>query len=73
MQHGYNRKNQTLISYSDNISSAIHLVPHEPNMPVPLSPTDLQKFLNISEAKLTKGIFVGPDVRKFMKDDEFQA
>ncbi|GFS90390.1 hypothetical protein TNCV_4096241 [Trichonephila clavipes] len=37
----YNSKNQKLISYPDNIPSAIYPVPHGPNMPVPLSPTEL--------------------------------
>ncbi|GFV69778.1 hypothetical protein TNCV_1345541 [Trichonephila clavipes] len=40
----YNRKNQKLISYPDNIPSNIRLVPHGPNIPVPLPPTESQKI-----------------------------
>ncbi|GFW83423.1 hypothetical protein TNCV_2545211 [Trichonephila clavipes] len=39
----YNYKNLKLISYPDNIPSAIYLVPHGPNIPMPLPPTELQK------------------------------
>ncbi len=38
---GYNRKNQKLISYPDNIPSAIRPVPHGLDVPVPLPPTEL--------------------------------
>ncbi|GFV83884.1 transposable element Tcb2 transposase [Trichonephila clavipes] len=44
MPKRYNRKNQKLISYPDNNPSAIRLVPHEPNIPVTLPPTELQKI-----------------------------
>ena len=32
-----------------------------------------QKFSHISEAKLTEGIFVGPQIREVMKDEEFTS
>jgi hypothetical protein len=31
----------------------------------------VQKFTHISDAKLKAGVFVGPDIRELMKDDEF--
>ncbi|GFS78277.1 hypothetical protein TNCV_3172261 [Trichonephila clavipes] len=69
----YNRKNQKLIFYPDNVPSAMHFVLHGPNILVTLPPTELQKFLGISEVKLTEGIFVGSDIRKLMKDNEFET
>ncbi|GFX75525.1 hypothetical protein TNCV_4714321 [Trichonephila clavipes] len=35
----YNHKNQNLVSFPDNIPSAIRLIPHGPNIPVSLPPT----------------------------------
>lgn len=32
-----------------------------------------QKFPHISEAKVTEGIFVGPDIRRLMRDENFQS
>lgn len=32
-----------------------------------------KKFPGLSEAKLKEGIFVGPDIRKLMKDKEFET
>jgi hypothetical protein len=32
-----------------------------------------QKFPRISEAKMKEGIFVGPQVRKLFKDDNFKS
>ncbi|GBM62497.1 hypothetical protein AVEN_145982-1 [Araneus ventricosus] len=31
------------------------------------------QFLGLSEAKLKEGVFVGPDVRKMMKDENFET
>ncbi|GFU69500.1 integrase catalytic domain-containing protein [Trichonephila clavipes] len=42
VQRLYNRKNKKLISYTDNIPSAIHIVPHTRNIPVPLPPSEMQ-------------------------------
>lgn len=33
----------------------------------------VEKFPTLSEAKLKEGVFVGPDIRKMMKDDMFEA
>ncbi|GFT57951.1 hypothetical protein TNCV_2768591 [Trichonephila clavipes] len=43
-QMKYNPNNQKLISYPENIPSVICLVPHGPNIPVSLPPTELQKI-----------------------------
>ena len=37
---GYNHKNQKLIFYPENITSAIHSIPHASDVPVPLSLTE---------------------------------
>ncbi|GBL75035.1 hypothetical protein AVEN_243825-1 [Araneus ventricosus] len=31
------------------------------------------QFPGLSEAKLKEGVFVGPDIRKMMKDDNFET
>ncbi|GFY17575.1 hypothetical protein TNCV_3519301 [Trichonephila clavipes] len=62
--HRYNRKkNQKLISYPDNIPSAICLISHGPNIQVPFPPTELQKISRLYAVKLTEGIFVDSDIR----------
>ncbi|GFW44262.1 hypothetical protein TNCV_1746911 [Trichonephila clavipes] len=46
---------------------AIRLVPHGPNIPVPLLPTESQKIYMYNR-RGAEGIFVGPDILKLMKD-----
>ncbi|GFX03766.1 hypothetical protein TNCV_2113381 [Trichonephila clavipes] len=43
-RYWYNRSNQKPICYPDNIPSALRLVPHGPNVSVPLLPNELQKI-----------------------------
>ncbi|GFX79429.1 hypothetical protein TNCV_1715791 [Trichonephila clavipes] len=67
-------KNKKLITYPDNIPSATYA---SFLMDLIFQYLCLQlsckKFTGISEAKLTEGISVGSDIRKLMKDNEFET
>ncbi|GFY25904.1 hypothetical protein TNCV_1916541 [Trichonephila clavipes] len=63
-----------MISYPDNIPSAIRLVPDGPNIPMPLPPTEMQKNFKIYPlVKLTERIFVGPDIYNVVNVNEFET
>ncbi|GFX97215.1 hypothetical protein TNCV_557051 [Trichonephila clavipes] len=54
---GFKGKNQKLVSYPDNIPSAIRLIPHGLNIPVPLPPTELQKISRYIRSQIEKRDF----------------
>jgi hypothetical protein len=72
---GYNSKNRKENFYP-NLPTAIHPVPHGPEIPVPVPPEILEDTSVDSDkedTKLKEGVFIEPDIRKLLSDDLFET
>ncbi|GFS79987.1 hypothetical protein TNCV_751141 [Trichonephila clavipes] len=72
LNFGYDRKNKRLISFLD-FPSAIRLVPHGPNIPVPLPPTKFQKLFRYIQSQVDRENLCYSRYSQLLKDNAFET